>query len=281
MPTLPVQFFCIILHCQKRTTVRQNDNNSLFTPVEIGIILLSTFVLFVVFAFVTGFLNESVSMLLGELMMVIPAVVFTVYKRMPFAATFRFNRVNLQQTAATFLFFIPLFILADELDRLIQMLFPMPTELLDALYNVMTFNSIGHAVALIVAGVFVAALSEEMLFRGVLQHTLEKFRDPAMAIVSSAVFFTLAHFNPWASIQILLLGLVFGYVTWKSQSILPAILLHGLNNLLSLIMINLPEESLNWYARGDHVNWIWVLLSLLCIAPIFRLIAKVFFNSRD
>ena len=247
------------------------DDNSVLTPAEIGVVLLSRFVLFVLFALVSTFLGESITMLFGELMMILPAVVLVFYKRMNFTHTFRFHRINLKQAAATVLLFIPVFVLSDELDRLIQMLFPMPSDLLDSLYDLMTFSSIGDAVAIILAGVVFAAISEEMLFRGILQRTLEHYRDPAIAIVSSAVFFALVHFNPWTSIQILLLGLVFGYVTWKSQSILPSILLHGLNNLLSLAMINVPDESLKWYAGGGHVNWVWLGLSALIIAPAFRL----------
>ena len=249
----------------------QNDNNSIFTPAEMGAVLLSTFVLFVVFALISGFLGESISLLFGELMMIIPAVVFVFYKRMPFTATFRLNRINGRQLFATVLLFIPVFILSDELDRLVQLIFPMPEELIDSLYDLLTFNSIGDAVALILAGVLFAALAEEMLFRGVLQRTLEHYRDPAMAIVSSAVFFALVHFNPWTSIQILLLGLIFGYVAWKSQSILPSIILHGLNNLCSLLMINTSEESLNWYSQNGHVNWVWLLVGALLVVPAFRL----------
>ena len=252
-----------------------DDNKSIFTPAEIGAVLLSTFVLFVVFAIISGFIGESISLLFGELMMIIPAVVFVFYKRMPFKETFRLNRINVQQTLATLLVFFPVFILSDELDRLMQIVFPMPPELLDALYDLMTFNSVGDAVAILLAGVVFAALAEEMLFRGILQRTLEHYRDPAMAIVSSAVFFALVHFNPWTSIQILLLGLIFGYVTWKSRSILPAILLHGLNNLLSLIMINLPEESLLWYAQGKHVNLIWIGLGIVLLLPAFKYFSNI------
>ena len=251
-----------------------DDNNSIFTPAEMGAILLSTFVVFVVFALISGFLGESISLLFGELMLIIPAVVFVFYKRMPFAQTFRFNRISVRQAGATVLLFIPIFILSDEMDRLVQMLFPMPAELVNSLYDLLTFNSIGDAIAIFLAGVLFAALSEEMLFRGVLQRTLEHYRDPAMAIVSSAVFFALVHFNPWTSIQILLLGLVFGYVAWKSQSIIPSIILHALNNLFSLVMINTSEESLSWYASGGHVNWMWIALGAVLLPPTFRLFAK-------
>jgi len=251
-----------------------DDKKTVLTPLEMGAVLLATLAVFFFFALFSGFLGESMSLLFGEILMILPAVVFVSMQRLPLAATFRFRRISQKQTMATLLLFIPLFILADELDRLIQMLFPMPNELLDALYQLMTFESLGDAISLILAGVVFAALAEEMLFRGLLQHTLEHFRDPAMAIVSSAVFFALVHFNPWTSIQILLLGLVFGYVTWKSQSIFPAILLHALNNLLSLLMLNADEGSLDWYARGGHVNWLWLVVGAVLLIPAFRLFTK-------
>ena len=262
------------MQIKKVDPVQEDNQNSIFTPSEIGVVLLTTFVVFVIFALIAGFLGESLSLLFGELLMVLPAVVFALLKRMPFMETFRLRRISLRGAAATLVLFIPVFILSDELDRLLQMFFPMPAEWFESLYDLVKFNSIGDAVAILLAGVIFASVSEEMLFRGVLQNTLEHYRDPAMAIVSSAVFFALVHFNPWTSIQILLLGLVFGYVTWKSQSILPSIILHALNNLASLLMMNAPEQSLAWYAGGDHVNWWWLGVGAVLLAPAFRWFVK-------
>ena len=117
-------------------------------------------------------------------------------------------------------------------------------------------------------GVVFAAFGEEMLFRGVLQRSLEHFREPAIAIVLSSVLFSIIHFNPWAALQIMFLGLFLGYLAWKANSIFPAIVLHGINNLLSIILINIPEENLKWYsATTKHVNLYLLIFAIIIIVP--------------
>jgi membrane protease YdiL (CAAX protease family) len=114
-----------------------------------------------------------------------------------------------------------------------------------------------------------AGFAEEMLFRGLLQRTLEHYRDPAMAIVLTSVLFALAHFNPWVALQITFLGLALGYMAWKSRSILPAVIVHSGNNLLSILLINAPQHNVSWYATEEHVRWIWIALAILLIGPAF------------
>jgi membrane protease YdiL (CAAX protease family) len=90
-----------------------------------------------------------------------------------------------------------------------------------------------------------------------------------MAIVLTSVLFALAHFNPWVALQITFLGLALGYMAWKSRSILPAVIVHSGNNLLSIVLINTSQEDLSLYATEEHVRWIWIILALALIGPVF------------
>ncbi len=79
------------------------------------------------------------------------------------------------------------------------------------------------------------AFAEEFLFRGVILGKLRKYGD-GFAVLISSVLFALMHCNigqiPFAFIG----GAIFGFVTVKTNSILPAMIIHGANNLLSCIM---------------------------------------------
>lgn len=251
------------------------QDNTILTPRQLGFILMLTLFIFWAFAFVMTFLGDILALIIGEALLILPALIFVIHRRLPLFSTFRLRKINGSQALATLALFAPVFVLSDELDRIVQSLFPMPSDWYDALSDLLQFDSMGEMLGLVLAGVLLAAFAEEMLFRGLIQRTLEHYREPAMAIVLSSVFFALIHFNPWTSIQILLLGLVMGYVTWKSQSILPSIIIHGMNNFLSLMLMNSAEESLAWYSKTNHVNVIWIIAATLLIVPAFRYFNRV------
>jgi membrane protease YdiL (CAAX protease family) len=95
-------------------------------------------------------------------------------------------------------------------------------------------------VAFLSVSVF-APLFEEWLCRGlVLRGLLRKF-NPASAIMVSAAFFAILHMNPWQAIPAFLLGLLFGYVYYKTGSLKLTMLMHCVNNTLALITSRIPS----------------------------------------
>lgn len=67
---------------------------------------------------------------------------------------------------------------------------------------------------------------EEMVFRGYTQQRLVKRWGATTGIVVTSILFGLFHITPQAILVALPLGFWFGYVAWRSGSILPAILCH-------------------------------------------------------
>lgn len=95
-------------------------------------------------------------------------------------------------------------------------------------------------VAFLSVSVF-APLFEEWLCRGlVLRGLLRKFNS-ASAIMVSAAFFAILHMNPWQAIPAFLLGLLFGYVYYKTGSLKLTMLMHCVNNTLALITSRIPS----------------------------------------
>lgn len=78
------------------------------------------------------------------------------------------------------------------------------------------------------------AFVEEFLYRGVLLGALRSYGD-GFSVLTSSIIFGLIHGNliqiPFAFIG----GLVFAYITVYSGSIIPAMLLHFMNNLFSVL----------------------------------------------
>lgn len=92
----------------------------------------------------------------------------------------------------------------------------------------------GMIVSLLVTAI-IPAFSEEFLFRGIILGKLRKYGD-SFAVIVSALMFGLIHGNivqfPFAFVC----GLGFGLLVVKTNSLLPSMIAHFLNNLLSSIL---------------------------------------------
>ncbi|PZO42735.1 MAG: CPBP family intramembrane metalloprotease domain-containing protein [Pseudanabaena frigida] len=75
-----------------------------------------------------------------------------------------------------------------------------------------------------------APFFEEYLFRGFLLPSLTKFLPVWSAIALSGFFFALAHLNIADIIPLTVLGIVMGFVYWRSKNLLSSMLLHCLWN---------------------------------------------------
>ena len=86
--------------------------------------------------------------------------------------------------------------------------------------------------------VVAAPLLEEIVFRGVILEGLLKNYSPAKAIIWSSVIFSIAHLNLWQAVGTFSFGLLMGWVYWKSNSIIPGMVIHFVNNLVGYLMIS-------------------------------------------
>lgn len=85
-----------------------------------------------------------------------------------------------------------------------------------------------------------APLSEEIVMRGaVLRSLLQSSRlSPWGAIALSAVFFALIHFNPAQMPHAFLIGLLIGWMYYRTGSILPGVAFHWVNNTVAYVLYN-------------------------------------------
>ncbi|MCK5076666.1 MAG: hypothetical protein KAR38_09830, partial [Calditrichia bacterium] len=65
-------------------------------------------------------------------------------------------------------------------------------------------------------------------------------------------------------IQIFILGLLLGVLSFHFKSTLPSIIIHGLNNLFSLILLNLEKHPIiSYYESNGHVHFFWIIIGLI------------------
>jgi membrane protease YdiL (CAAX protease family) len=110
---------------------------------------------------------------------------------------------------------------------------------------------------------YFVALTEELLFRGLLFRALEDGWGPAAAIIGSAAGFALWHVG-WAGplmIGHFVLGLYFGLIRRRSRGILGLIAAHGLYDLLaSQLTDSIPLDRILQAIERGEVAAAWFLL---------------------
>lgn len=122
------------------------------------------------------------------------------------------------------------------------------------------------------------AFSEEILMRGVVLNAATQKRNYSYAIVITAGMFSLMHGNAVQTVHQFLLGMVLAYLVIVSKSLWSAILLHFLNNFLSIVL----NSPLNWllFKMGANnvpvIVWyiIWIISFIIGSTVLFILLKK-------
>lgn len=86
------------------------------------------------------------------------------------------------------------------------------------------------------------AICEEAMFRGFIQKSFEMKYRPMLAILITSIFFGLYHFSPYGLLPLIGLGFYIGYAAYKTNSIVVPMILHFMNNFISILFYYLFEN---------------------------------------
>ena len=141
----------------------------------------------------------------------------------------------------------------------ISMLLPEMSEAMKAAMDMILNGPIW--VVLLSVSVF-APFFEEWLCRGVILRGLLKKVKPVWAIIISALIFGLIHGNLWQAIPAFIIGMILGYVYYKTGSLKLTMLMHCVNNTLSVVVSRIPSlEDVEFFAQVMS-PWAYVLVVL-------------------
>ena len=143
-------------------------------------------------------------------------------------------------------------------------------------------NSGSMSTLVLLVGI-VPAVCEEFLFRGILLPAYAQ-KSKTAAILISAALFAIAHDKLIGLPVLLLLGMVLGLIAWHSQSVLPAMLYHGLHNSISVISAKLSlsmasdplySEAMSELVSGSQLSDVMVtgtLVGMTIVGGLFFLL---------
>ena len=204
-------------------------------------------------------ITNFLALFIGQGFMVIPLLLFLTARKESFVDRLRIRKLPFPVILSTLVLSLGIIILVDEFDRIASLLFT-PPEYLDQLGYMLKFDSFNMAVFLVFGIVVLAPLGEEILFRGFLQKFLEEhWQDVTRAVLVTSLFFAIIHLNPFWLIQIYMLGVILGFLAWRTGSIWAGFILHAANNLVALLFTNYNQVLDDIYTWQGHVAP-WILL---------------------
>jgi membrane protease YdiL (CAAX protease family) len=156
-----------------------------------------------------------------------------------------------------YLILIPVCLSVSVITDPVNVLLPMP-DIFERL-----FESLGqHDIYTFMMVCITGPLIEELFFRGIVLNGLLKLFNPRKAILLSAIVFGIFHGNPWQFVPAFIIGLILGYVYWKTHSLLPCLFAHWFNNTASwLSAVLLMKDVENFWKLFDNHLWYFLLLA--------------------
>lgn len=121
-----------------------------------------------------------------------------------------------------------------------------------------------------------AAVGEELLFRGMVQRILTNlFKNPWAGIILSAFLFSAMHVQFYGFVPRFVLGFLLGALYWYSGSLWTAILAHFVYDAVLIIVVYFVPSTLNEESSPVLVNFIWgALISLAAVVALFAWMKK-------
>ncbi|HLB00929.1 MAG TPA: CPBP family intramembrane glutamic endopeptidase, partial [Bacteroidota bacterium] len=84
----------------------------------------------------------------------------------------------------------------------------------------------------------IPAVSEEFVFRGLIQRSYEKGLGPARGILATGIIFGAFHLNPFEIVPLVALGLYLGFLAYRSGSVWVSSTAHFFNNFVAVTAFN-------------------------------------------
>ena len=139
----------------------------------------------------------------------------------------------------------------------------------EQMLDVTTF---GGLIANLVVIALIAAIGEELTFRGVIQQFLTKIcKNAHVAIILSAAIFSAIHFQFYGFLPRFVLGIFLGYFFYMTKSLWTSILMHFANNALAVTayyLNNIGAIDIEVDSMGAAPWGMTIISVLVCIALI-------------
>ena len=130
----------------------------------------------------------------------------------------------------------------------------------------------------------VPGICEEVLFRGYAQRQFERATGPAAGILLSGVIFGAYHLRPSQLLPLVVLGVYLAYLTWRTGSLWPAVVVHIAHNALAVLAARYarqhPEYDLETVEQAA-MPWYAVLAGFAIVGGVLYVLHPLARRIRD
>ncbi|MGL5245345.1 MAG: lysostaphin resistance A-like protein [Sarcina sp.] len=133
-------------------------------------------------------------------------------------------------------------------------------------------NSLESSIAGILVLTIIGPITEELICRGYLLTRFSEIVSVRTAIILQAIFFAMLHGGIIKQLQTLIVGIIYGYFCYYTNSLIPSLIIHIVNNTTIAAISLLPIS-------GNYI--VFSIIVLLAIVGIYFLwnIFKEFKNK--
>jgi membrane protease YdiL (CAAX protease family) len=283
----------------RRKTTMTPESIEIKVPMvwEANLLVASLLILVMIGGGIAGAFGISALLIVFQLLVILPGLIWIALRRYPLKPTLRLHSINRQTVIWSVLIGLVCWPIAAGMAALIEQglsrIGPGP----QIPYPTSAMESIVYAIVFIV----LAPITEEPIFRGfVMSAWLRRGTLPGLLL--SGFLFASLHLQIVAILPIALLGVVFGFLVQRSNSLYSSIIAHMCYNTIGTLFIIVPSlrDTSGWllvavgslaiplaflllrsFARqfparqemlpADHSHRIWVILSLLAVLVILGL----------
>lgn len=174
-----------------------------------------------------------------QLILLLVPLALVIYTKRDIRQTYGFARTKVSAFIGGVFMITGFFPINIVLASGLMKLFPASTDNVETAFAGIMGDNICAALLVIALA---PAVCEEMLFRGMILHSLKARYRAVSAIAITSVLFGFYHMSLVKFVPTGLLGLVLCYVVWRTGSIYPAMLMHFLNNAYSVMVSYYPEQ---------------------------------------
>ncbi|MEO6851037.1 MAG: CPBP family intramembrane glutamic endopeptidase [Mucilaginibacter sp.] len=152
----------------------------------------------------------------------------------------------------------------------IATIIPMPVSV-QKLFEKMFSRDVFSIITMVIA----APILEEILCRGIVLKGLLKNYQPYKAILISAIFFGAIHMNPWQALPAFCGGLFLGWVYYRTQSVIPGMIIHATVNATAAVFLFLPNHKQDFLSLlGMPYYIILCVLSVITFSAVCLIIHR-------
>jgi membrane protease YdiL (CAAX protease family) len=128
----------------------------------------------------------------------------------------------------------------------------------------------------------VPAIAEELLFRGLVQRSLEEAVGGLRGAIITGVIFGAYHLNPFSIVPLVALGVYFGFIAYRSGTITLAMSAHFFNNFIACTAVYLElNDDFVAIAPEGHVSNTVQLVNFAVFSLVFVASTYYFIRMTD